>query len=101
MRLIDADALYKDMETCCDRSQFGRSTAKMCIKRAQTVEAEPVKHGTWREPYISSPGHVAIKCSVCKNTIVKDVAHIFHYCPACGAKMDLDIKEEPKLGWDG
>lgn len=39
MRLIDADALYKDMETCCDRSQFGRSTAKMCLKRAPTIDA--------------------------------------------------------------
>lgn len=38
MRLVDADALVKDMVECCNRSQFGRSTAKMCVKRAQTID---------------------------------------------------------------
>lgn len=38
MRLIEADALVKDMVECCNRSQFGRSTAKMCVKRAPTID---------------------------------------------------------------
>ena len=38
MRLVDADALVKDMVECCNRSQFGRSTAKMCVKRAPTID---------------------------------------------------------------
>lgn len=42
MRLIDADALLNDMSGCCNRSQFGRSTAKMCVRRAPTIDAEPV-----------------------------------------------------------
>lgn len=41
-RLIDADALIKDMEQCCSATQFGRRTAKMCIKRAPTIDAVPV-----------------------------------------------------------
>jgi hypothetical protein len=44
MRMIDADALMKDMQTCCSATQFGRMTAKMCIKRAPTVSAEAVIH---------------------------------------------------------
>lgn len=44
MRPIDADALVKDMETVCSPTQFGRSTAKMCIKRAPTIPAEVVVH---------------------------------------------------------
>lgn len=41
-RLIDADALIQDMKTICNRSQFGRQTAKMCVKRAPTVDAVAV-----------------------------------------------------------
>jgi len=43
-RLIDANALVKDMETVCSPTQFGRNTAKMCIKRAPTIHAEVVVH---------------------------------------------------------
>ena len=46
MRLIDADELIKDMEQCCNRSQFSRSTAKMCVNRAPTIDAVPVMRST-------------------------------------------------------
>ena len=41
-RLIEAEALLRDMVTCCASTQFGRATAKMCIKRAPTVDAVEV-----------------------------------------------------------
>lgn len=57
MRLIDADALIKDMVECCSPTQFGRATAKMCVKRAPTISpaanwtpcsvALPESENTW------------------------------------------------------
>ena len=48
-RLIEAEALLRDMVTCCASTQFGRATAKMCIKRAPTVDAvEVVRCGECR-----------------------------------------------------
>ena len=59
-----------------------------------TIEAEPVKHGRWTENH-----HVSFEdmlgndvhwytytCSECGGEVMKD----FHYCPNCGAKMDLE-----------
>jgi len=39
MRLIDADALLKDITLICSSAQFGKATAKLCVKQAPTIEA--------------------------------------------------------------
>lgn len=41
-RYIDADTLLADMMSVCSPTQFGRSTAKMCIKRAPTADVAAV-----------------------------------------------------------
>lgn len=47
------------------------------------AEAEPIRHGRWE-------GHGDYKCSKCGvNVGGGDIPRTFHYCPNCGAKMDL------------
>lgn len=62
-RLIDANALVKDMETVCSPTQFGRNTAKMCIKRAPTIHAEVVVH-----------------CENCKHIRILNISEIYAIC---------------------
>lgn len=61
------------------------------IKLLPTIEAEPVKHGTWWH-YEGT-----LTCSVCHTEIYDDIMDLLgddvpRYCPDCGAKMD-EVKE--------
>ena len=93
MRLIDADALrmlWLDEDPNLD---FEINTVLESIDEQPTIDAEPVRHGTW-EAVASSywrwyPNggsvvtRVTYRCSRCRRgTIVKT-----DYC-TCGAKMD-------------
>lgn len=75
MRLIDADAYIYSND----------------LKNEPTIEAEPVRHGEWKEWW---PGSCALiftgeemlwQCSEC-DTKYADIEGM-HYCPNCGAKM--------------
>lgn len=48
---------------------------------AQTIEAEPVKHGRWLPHKIAASSI----CSLCRRVFADETK----YCPNCGAKMDL------------
>ena len=50
-----------------------------------TIKAEPVKHGRWKDNGI--PESMLSKCSVCDYSCG---AYSFNYCPNCGAKMRGD-----------
>lgn len=73
MRLIDADALLKDI---ADYPYGYRGMIKDTIAKQPTVD--PVKHGHW---IVDEDGN--IKCSECGHRSVGD-----NYCENCGAKMD-------------
>lgn len=94
MRLIDADALIQDLdiwykevghETPRDRLIQNIITYAMdAVNDAESVDAEPVRHGFWNWglgfPY----------CSKCKKIAHKKGFAGYHtsdYCPNCGAKM--------------
>ena len=99
MRLIDADALTKelaeDMKYDCsyyhDWTQKETRDAKYSfaidrIASAPTIDAVHVKHGWWvvytdEDEYAFSE---YFKCSICGATHYTDD----NYCPNCGAKMD-------------
>jgi hypothetical protein len=88
MRLIDANALVKSMEAFCNRSQFGRSAAKICIKNAPTID--PERHRYWMRDERTGQ----LTCSEC-GSMCSDNGIIYirtRYCPNCGCKMDLDEK---------
>lgn len=63
------------------------------MEKAQTVDAEPVRHGEWIITTGKYFGEEVICCSVCggcKWTLApyEGLVRSFKYCPNCGAKMD-------------
>ena len=97
MRLIDADALMMPINASwrdagLHSEDYGK--IKRWIKNAPTIEADPVKHGRWRE--YNYPGQECVYCSACKteyypdDLIVIGVNDYPYYCPNCGARMDLE-----------
>ena len=93
MRLIDADALIKQIEA--DAEQMEGPIAKMFtyasisdVKHAPTIEPEP-KRGSWYAIEKGDKGYSAgdFKCSICgepNHTWIPKPK----YCPNCGARMD-------------
>lgn len=85
MRLIDADELKNHK---VHSEEFAENVVSVCyIDWQPTIEAEPVKHGHWDERTLCN-GDRVYQCSRNKCHAVSIVKHF--YCPACGAKMDLD-----------
>ncbi len=86
MRPIDADSLVKNMEKVCNRSQFGRNTAKYCVKKEPTLDFVPVIHA-----------HVIVnwlgdcRCSNCGDTEINCTKN---YCHNCGARFDEPEEHE-------
>ncbi len=93
-RLIDADALIEKLEQIHSKD-FGFEMAIIGtineVKKAPTVEAEPVKHGQWigiSDGYADGfPVYDEWECSVC-GVVYEDEQPPYKYCPCCGAKMD-------------
>lgn len=86
MRLIDADALYdrlafKRMGDMRRNLYPGIESAIAQLKKAPTIEAEPVRHGRW---LVDSRTGMSF-CSECTDYAVEADTN---YCPNCGAKMD-------------
>ena len=103
-RLIDADAmtneLIKGIEEDTDKSIQSSLAKSVCmlickaIERQPTIDAEPVRHGKWRQTYLDHEAFgerpsifYCSACCACSN--VKT-----NYCPNCGARMDEERKEE-------
>jgi len=86
MRLIDADALKTDLTRFYD----GEVTARQLIDKQPTIEAEPVRHGRWKQIKVGGENYPFWNnyCSVCRWTTYIAGAGNFLYCPNCGAKMD-------------
>ena len=91
MRLIDADAFIDFIDAGHLRNPiqlcFSELDVVNMIKSRPTVEAVPVVHGRWVDPYLNRYGHPCHCCSVCgSNASHQDK----NYCPNCGARMDGD-----------
>lgn len=94
VRLIDANAL---MEKVCGNCQqkdcvpdatdtvYGCMFAES-VEEANTIEAEPVRHGRWIEDG-EICGIDKYKCSLCGGE-VGGLLDNTKYCCFCGAKMD-------------
>ena len=91
MRLIDADALVKELsnkyivpvdEATRGVAAFMGIQMRQAINNAPTIEP---KHGRWIK--ISERNY---KCSVCEDWWAGDEEEIktLKYCPNCGARMD-------------
>ena len=104
MRLIDADALLRDIESeinkktkvilLADYNHFygsGMRNVIRLVKRLPT--ADPVKHGYWI--YVGAHNGVHLfECSLCHcglNTENPD--WLSKYCSGCGAKMEVNTND--------
>lgn len=98
MRLIDADALIKRLkpyrvEYSGDAFPYAMMHDAFIyeVEQEPTVDAQPVRHGTWRN---YKDEHT---CSVCGEVVTGDWMYddsAYDYCPLCGARMDGERKEE-------
>ncbi len=95
MRLIDADALLSgfDVRKVVEYDESGcgmdyKAVPVEAIVNAPTIDAEPVRHGRWEEPY---PHDICdcYKCSCCGDMYER----AWNYCPNCGSKMDLEVQD--------
>lgn len=89
VRLIDANALKKDVENVSTHWLNSWDTMGILIKidDAPTIDAVPVIHAKWVK---RGNKH---QCTNCKVLIDIDGApeeNLLYYCPHCGAKMDLE-----------
>lgn len=105
MRPIDADAVYKIIESYEIRKETignplsdweygytcGIERAESEIECAPTVDAEPVRHGRWESVTEDWRNQIMWwNCSECDC----EVSTKYNYCPNCGAKMDGEREEE-------
>lgn len=95
-RLIDADMCIEKIKDL--PITYDAETVQRCIEvlsNAQTIDAEPVRHGKWIETeenhgFDDEVRNKALACSVCRVAFrISDYAQIedFRYCPNCGADM--------------
>lgn len=60
------------------------------IRKLPAADAEPVQHGAWYQCFEDwRQQQEGNKCSVCGFEYYGTGIRFFHYCPNCGAKMDL------------
>ena len=61
------------------------------IKGMKAADVAPVRHGRW----VLDEKRYVVYCSECSEPVsyypnIRDVREENHYCPNCGAKMDLE-----------
>ena len=93
MRLIDADVLVANLED--DAAHMEDNIAIMFtyaaindIKHAETIDAQPVRHGRWEtDGMLMDDGeYLMTRCTVCGTAY--EYGHNENYCGYCGARMD-------------
>lgn len=95
MRLIDADALREAVKQKGTASELIWCVAE--IDRAPTIDAEPVRHGTWETSFeYDWDGnklyiHFHRECGFEYRNYLEDEQP---YCPHCGVKMDGGVSDE-------
>lgn len=89
INLNDARKKLNELEGSAEYNK-GVTDAFNALFDLQTIEAEPVKHGTWGENIYGYR-----KCSVCGRVTQVDECMrepLYLYCPYCGARMDEEAE---------
>ena len=96
VRLIDANEVMQRNEEAFRKAQANPAenlvsviqyhTVKEMVSSSPTVDAVPVVHGQWIETPSFAPEY---ECSECGQSYEWWEVSEAHYCPNCGAKMDL------------
>lgn len=100
MRLIDADALMKNIGKIPQLRGITYGRMKRAVEETPTVDAEPVRHGRW----IPVDGEAPCDewdCTACGRRMTfmvdmdeDDMAENYWRCPNCGAKMDGGAEDD-------
>lgn len=108
MRLIDADAARAKLQAARDKAKEGSAekaamnTFLFYLDACPTMEAQIVRHGRWDITARDEYEWGEITCSECGTGYDMDVSgddlvyllkFDYLYCPCCGARMDLEEKE--------
>lgn len=105
MSYIEREEFYKTMikrfgcvPSITDHSSTLRNDIHLneALDLVPTADVAKVKHGKWEEEYLGY-GTYRYRCSECNSTFGEDAINEFHhknYCSNCGARMDLEEREE-------
>ena len=71
---------------------YSRENAADCIRYMDAADVAPMRHGRW----VLDEKRYVVYCSECSEPVsyypnIRDVREENHYCPNCGAKMDLEV----------
>ena len=99
-RLIDADKIpYEECYVPDGDIRWGYIKAliaeKAVIDQIPTVDAVPVVHGRWVFHHTTTvEKYDVVKCSNCGHEAFAIAIYVKegHYCPNCGAKMNLEVE---------
>ena len=93
---ISRDAAIVDFERCNHENPvWTPQRVKTLLMRIPTADVEPVRHGAWYQCFEDwRQQQEGNKCSVCGFEYYGTGVRTFHYCPNCGAKMELEDKTD-------
>lgn len=109
MRLTDADVVLADIdalksspwfkaEYISDERRLGIKEAldmmSSIIRHSPTIDAEPIRRGSWIFIRDEGGGNSLYSCSECGQGDIQSPEVVVPYCWHCGAKMDAERKEE-------
>ena len=89
---IEREAAIKAlMNDAPEQVSYSREDAADCIRYMDAADVAPVRHGRW----VLDEKRYVVYCSECSEPVsyypnIRDVREENHYCPNCGAKMDLE-----------
>ena len=103
MRLIDADNLKTFLQWNGNKVMpidKMRNLIEALVDAQQTIEAEPVRHGTWKRLGPLGYGEFMVECSECGDRVMMFLYddRVWKYCKKCGSKMDGRIPARRKRG---
>ena len=101
MRLIDAEKIAEVLNRYLAQLRnsgisvglrMGINTCLTFINNANTIEADPVRHGRWEVSTDEWFETDVYTCSKCRESYVlvegTPKENLWHYCPNCGCRMD-------------
>lgn len=102
-RYIDADRLIKVIRqdvcsTCAvdDECVCAYADCITYIEDCPTADVKEVKHGRWEKTCVFGIRGEFYRCSACElkeEVPTNEGEPLYYYCPWCGAKMDLEVKD--------
>ena len=96
---IERGAVLRKVRYICDTYGVPKiicERLKKAMDKCTAADVVEVRHGEWidKSKYINGLYNPRFDCSVCGHIFWHPSAQTYNYCPACGAKMDGERKEQ-------